>query len=155
MAAHGRTSLDDLLDMARAYVRDNLPGRCPRRLKLELDDGDRISHPVPLMAPPQPPAVPARLQPPAPRRHSADYRSVAWDGADHIFTPTQAAVVRLLWEAADNGTPCVGQEKLLEDAGSTAESLREVFREGGVQHPAWGVMLVPGEKRTYRLAGPS
>src|SRR5690349_14662743 len=56
-----------------------------------------------------------------PRRHGPDFASVAWDGACHTFTPTQARVVAILWAARDNGTPAVRQAYLLTESESDAE----------------------------------
>jgi hypothetical protein len=86
-------------------------------------------------------------------RHSLDFRSVTWGSRDYQFTPAQAAVVKALWEAADNGTPEMGQETLLDAAGSEGRRLRDVFKlsDGGM-HPAWGRFVVPGTSRgAYRL----
>jgi hypothetical protein len=83
-------------------------------------------------------------------RHSEDYRSVNWFGVSYIFTPLQAAIVRQLWEAAENGTPDVGGAALLENAGSdvSAKRLDLVFRG----HGAWKHMIVSQQKGLYRLA---
>jgi hypothetical protein len=86
-------------------------------------------------------------------RHSIDFRSVHWFGADHTFSATQAACVQVLWEAWENGTPEVGQATILEHPEVEAESKRlvDVFKG----HPAWGTMIVKGRTAgAYRLAGP-
>ena len=46
--------------------------------------------------------VPKRDPPPA-RRHSPDYRSVAWDGETYSFTRNQALCVKALWKAWEIG----------------------------------------------------
>jgi hypothetical protein len=88
---------------------------------------------------------------PAPRlarRHSCDYACVLWDGAFYSFTPTQGAIVRLLWREARRGTPELRGETLLEAAGSEGGSIAKVFDA----HPAWGVLIIPGTARgTYKL----
>lgn len=78
-----------------------------------------------------------------PFRHSPDFRGVHWYGTEYTFTPTQAAVVRILWEAFEKGTPEVGGVSLLDSAGSSCERLRDVFRK----HPAWDTMIVKGTRR--------
>jgi hypothetical protein len=84
-----------------------------------------------------------------PRRYSPDFACVAWDGAQHSFTPTQARVVAILWAARANGTPDLRQAYLLTESESDADRLLDVFNG----HPAWGTMIVPGPARgTYRLA---
>jgi hypothetical protein len=85
--------------------------------------------------------------------HSDDFRSVRWYGTEYVFTPMQAACVGVLWEAWKRGSPVVGQESILEAAGSGSARLRDVFDKG--QHPAWGSMIVPARKGSFRLAGPA
>lgn len=99
--------------------------------------------------------VPAywRASPPQPRQagnaHTVDFRSVNWDGQFHTFTETQAACVRILWEAWEQGVPEMGQHAVLEAADSDQKRLDAVF----AQHPAWGTMIVPGSTRgTFRLS---
>lgn len=84
-----------------------------------------------------------------PRRHSPDFRSVHWDGTDHAFTANQAAIVKQLWEAYENGTPDVGGDTLLVGADADTKQIKDVFKK----HPAWRSMIVEGStKGTYRLA---
>lgn len=84
-------------------------------------------------------------------RHSADFRSVDWFGTKHAFTLTQAACVRVLWEAWKNGTPELSQATILERAETASSRLANVFRN----HPAWETMIVSGQRKgTFRLAAP-
>jgi hypothetical protein len=87
---------------------------------------------------------------PARFRHGPDFRSCHWDGTDYTFTPTQAACVKVLWAAMENGTPDVGQQYILvEGAGAESQSLKDVFKGSR----AWRNMIVKGEKQgSYRLA---
>ena len=86
-----------------------------------------------------------------PARHSRDFASVNWYGTYYTFTAAQARVVAALWEAWQNGTPDVRQETLLDEAGSESRKLANLFRD----HPAWGVLIVPGAARgLYRLVSP-
>ncbi|MBC7818184.1 MAG: hypothetical protein IAG10_14955 [Planctomycetaceae bacterium] len=63
----------------------------------------------------------------------------------------QAACVKVLWEARQNGTPTVGDATVLELVESDSERLSLVFRD----HAAWGTMIVEGQtKGTHRLADP-
>lgn len=83
--------------------------------------------------------------------HSPDFRSVNWYGTPHEFKPMQAACVKVLWEAWQNGTSAVGDATVLELAQSDSERLPLVFRD----HAAWGTMIVDGQtKGTHRLADP-
>jgi hypothetical protein len=139
------SALQDLLDRVRAYCASVSPGSVPLSLRITLSDGQKIQHPIP----PASAAQQGRQLPPA--RHSSDFRSVHWYGTDYSFSPTQAACVRVLWEAWEDGIPDVGQAAILEAAGSETERLRSLF----VSHAAWGVLIVVGAgKGTYRLAQP-
>jgi hypothetical protein len=84
--------------------------------------------------------------------HANDFRSVRWYGTEYIFTPTQAACVRVLWDAWERGSPVVGQDLILETAGSTGARLRDVFDKG--RHPAWETMIVSPRKGAFRLNAP-
>jgi len=84
---------------------------------------------------------------------STDFRSLRWSGAVYSFTANQAAVVKLLLENWESGTPDVGDETLLHavDPESPPARLSTLFRD----HPAWGAMIVAGgTKGTHRLAEP-
>jgi hypothetical protein len=85
-------------------------------------------------------------------RHSPDFRSVFARGKSFSFSPAQASIVKQLWDALENDTPAVGQELLLEAAGSESKRLRDLFRKGdGTMHAAWGILIVPDTKGTFRL----
>ena len=82
------------------------------------------------------------------RAHSPDFRSVTWNYETFYLTPTQAAVVAILWQAWENGAPDVSGAYLLEAVDSTATRLLDLFRRS----PAWGRLIVRGAtKGTYRL----
>ena len=84
-------------------------------------------------------------------KHSPDFRSVDWFGETYTFSPIQAACVKFLWEAWENGTPEVGDSTILTSVESNSERLPLVFRD----HPAWNAMIVAGTtKGTHRLADP-
>jgi hypothetical protein len=99
---------------------------------------------------------PADGRPLARARHSKDFRSVHWFGTDYTFTEGQAAVVAILWEAWENGTPDVGHRYLLATAKLSNDRLPDVFKEKGMSHPAWGTMIQSnvGSKGTARLCPP-
>jgi hypothetical protein len=84
-------------------------------------------------------------------RHSADYRSVDWFGIHYDFTALQAPCIECLWEAWENGTPDLGQEFIMAQAGAESRRLVDLFKG----HGAWGTMIVPGAtKGAYRLQEP-
>lgn len=91
------------------------------------------------------------------KRHSADFRSVHWHGTDYSFTALQAACVKELWGAMENGTPEVGMGTILEITDSATSRLVDIFRgsDPNKRHPAWGTLIVDGTtKGTKRLACP-
>ena len=82
--------------------------------------------------------------------HSPDFSSVIWNGVEHSFTPMQAAIVDLLWQALENRTPDVHGSTLLEYAESQLQENR--IEPLFFRNPAWKTMIVRGKKRgTYRL----
>lgn len=140
-------SLFDLLSRVRDYCACVLPGDPAVSFCVRFASGQRIQHPIP-------PAMPAevRTRPRARRSASIDFRSVHWYGDSYTFTATQAACVKVLWEALDNGTEEVGQAIVLTEAGSECERLAPLF----IGHPAWGVMIVTGSRKgSYRLQVPA
>ena len=69
--------------------------------------------------------------------------------------------MRVLWEAWESGGHSLSQETIGYRIGSTAGrfELAKVFRQrkpgGGYEpHPAWGTMIQPDSKGSYRLAPP-
>lgn len=96
------------------------------------------------------------MEPPGTQRseigHSADYHSVRWYGERHTFSHQQAAVVALLWEAYENGTPNLSQEHLLDKSGSSGSRLRDVFRENGAMNAAWNTMIVESRRGVFHLS---
>lgn len=133
--------LHDLLARLASYCARVCPDEVPSDLRITFKSGRKLQHPFP-------PRGQQASRPQARYSHSADFRSVHWFGVDYTFSPTQAAVVRQLWEAWEDGTPELGAATLLEAAGSVCDRLPPLFQG----NPAWGVMLVKGEgKGTYRL----
>ncbi len=87
----------------------------------------------------------------SPTRHSPDFRSVHWYGVDYTFTSSQAAVVKVLWDAWENGTPDVSTSYLMESADLLSNRLVDTFRNNS----AWGTLVVDGAtKGSKRLADP-
>lgn len=82
--------------------------------------------------------------------HSIDFRSVKWNGRVFNFTPNQAAIIRVLWTAWENGTPDVGQDTLFDAADCITRRMSVVFRN----NPAWQTMVVSLRKGAYRLGEP-
>ncbi len=94
--------------------------------------------------------------------HSEDFTSVNWFGNRYQFSKgNQAQTVRVLWEAWEKGGHSLSQETIGEQIGSSASNfdLKKTFRirQGKlhVTHPAWGTMIQPSGKGTYRLVPPN
>jgi hypothetical protein len=139
--------LDDLFDAVRRFMVRRYPGEAIRSLTLRLQSGERVVLPRSIRC------VVAEAEPRRPQTnqtaHSPDFRSVNYHGHLFRFSATQAPVVKMLWEAHGNGAPDVGQQLLLEEAGSTCNRLLDLFKRS----PAWGSLIVAGEERgTFRLA---
>lgn len=89
---------------------------------------------------------------PAPIAVSIDGRSARWFGQLLEFTPQQAAVTRLLWDAYQNGTPTIGGETILAhiEAGSGTR-VQHIFDNS--RHPAWGTFIIAGGPRnSFRIS---
>jgi hypothetical protein len=98
---------------------------------------------------PQPDSPPSSETSPEPQEfdQSPDYASVNWLGQQYQFNKNQATCVRLLHEAWLEGTPYLSGDYLLREIES-ASKMSDLFK----RHPAWGSLIVPGERRaTYRL----
>jgi len=76
--------------------------------------------------------------------HGLDFRDVKWHETKYVFSPKQAACVRILWEAWERGNPWVADGTVLQKAGvGDRQRLRDVFKN----HPAWGTMIVQGPQQ--------
>lgn len=137
-------------DARRAAIALGYAALPVQAIELVLLGGLRVALPVIPDVPVQRPTADPR--PPA--RHSDDFRSVHWYGADYQFSPTQAAAIRSLWEAWENDTPDVGNDTLMTATESERGTrLRDLFRN----HPAWGELIVgtgTSGNRTFRLQVP-
>lgn len=90
-------------------------------------------------------------------KHLSDFQRVYYPGlspADFSFSPKQAKVVAVLWEARfELDNPDVDQAALLREADSDCGRLLDLFRRAGRTHPAWGTLIVPGARpASFRLA---
>jgi hypothetical protein len=124
-----------LFETIRAFAAALAPGDVPTFVHVDLASGKHFDLPIP-------PAAGAA-------RHGVDFRTFNVRDAEYAFTPTQAAVVKRLWEAWEEDTPDVGSDTLLEACGTTGGRLRDVFKGNA----AWGSLILPGVARgTFRLA---
>lgn len=73
--------------------------------------------------------VQSRLDPKLPTAHSLDFRSVRWFGEEYTFTKTQAACLKVMWEAWEQGTPDLDQQTILNEADADSKRLVDVFRD--------------------------
>jgi hypothetical protein len=137
-------SEESLFRAARHWTTEQYPGHQLAAVLLKIKG---IKRPVRL------PLPCTREEPVRIPRHSADFRSVNWFGVSYSFTALQAACVRVLWEAWENGTPEVSGERILESSDTDRDTRRidTVFQN----HPAWRTMIVGGStKGTYQLCAP-
>jgi hypothetical protein len=110
--------------------------RAEERARGDLQQAPTAPHPG--RQTPDPKPIAAAL----PRtRHSKDFRSVHWYGANYDFSEVQAAIIAVLWAACENGTPSVGHRTLLADAKAEYDRLPDVFKPKGEYHAAWGTMI--------------
>ncbi|HEV2418662.1 MAG TPA: hypothetical protein VGX94_12725 [Terriglobia bacterium] len=79
--------------------------------------------------------------------HSDDFRSVKFGGVSHTVTKSQAAVIRLLYEASLTEMPEVAHERIMETVGLRTSQLRDTFKGS----PLWGTLIVWSHKGLYRL----
>lgn len=75
------------------------------------------------------------------------YRSVQADGEQYYFGEMQSKIIRLLAEAAQQGTPWRSGKALLQEAGSQSYSLSNVFK----RHPIWKQVIQSDRRGYYRL----
>lgn len=130
-------SLWKMLESVRTVMQVLYPTLHADTLQVTFKEGVEFKMPMPACSTP---------------RHSTDFRSVQWFGVEYWFSPTQAKMVSVLWAAWENQTPDVAGETLLEESGSTASRVYDVFKG----HSSWGEMVAAGEtKGSVRLLEPS
>ncbi|MCD4728170.1 MAG: hypothetical protein K8R46_10940 [Pirellulales bacterium] len=89
----------------------------------------------------------------SPCRYAPGFRSVHWHGVDYSFTQNQAACIKELWTAWENGTPELDGLTVVTAADVAQARLVDVFKAKGGMHSAWGSLVVSGTtKGAYRLA---
>ena len=116
---------------------------------IRMSNGRRLVLPLPAYVVEVATSAHASAHNSPPTKHSPDFRSVHWFGASYTFTPGQAAVVKILWVAWENGTPEVGGDYLLGQSGLESGRMSDIFK----RHPAWSNMIVEGQGQgTFRLA---
>ena len=60
--------------------------------------------------------------------HYADYRTIRFNGQTHALTRNQAKIIRILHEAFERGTPCVGKATLLAAVESETGRVKRLFQ---------------------------
>jgi len=105
---------------------------------------------------PPPPAVlsgraegaPEPAEPACRFTHSDDYRSINFNGVKYTLTYNQATIIKILHDAFQRGTPCIGGAQLLAAVESETSRVQDSFKGS----PLWQTLVVSGECRgTYRL----
>lgn len=118
------------------YVAANFGDILPVELSIKLETGQRIVLPV----------RPLCGKPTATNTHSADFRSIVWEGESYRFSTLQSAAIELLWRSWESDAPDLSQDYILTEIGSESRSLSDLFKN----HKAWGKVVV-GENGIYRL----
>ena len=72
--------------------------------------------------------------------HSPDFASVRWNGHLYALAAKQRRVVKVLWDAFEQGSPCVSGDYLLEVAGAASPRVADLFKRS----PAWESLIVRG-----------
>jgi hypothetical protein len=81
-------------------------------------------------------------------RVSPDGRSVNLRGEVFTFTPTQARVFEILYDAYKNGTPEISETHIIHILGYEKGKVKDVFK----RHANWQKLIVKGERKdTFRL----
>jgi len=81
--------------------------------------------------------------------HSADYRSIKYNGIPYLLTKNQSTIIKRLHEAHLNGTPALGKDGLLSAIEAETSRVRDSFKGS----PLWGILIVSNcrPRGTYRL----
>jgi len=80
--------------------------------------------------------------------HAPDYSEIRLNGVSYVFTGSiQQAVVRILHEAAEAGSPWQSGKAVLAQARSTDTKMGHLFG----RHPCWGKLLLSNKRGQYRL----
>lgn len=139
----------DQLFAASDQVAEHLYSQSAITVSIELASGQVLRLPIAKQTRQLSPASQNENSPQA--KHSPDFRSINWFGQVYGFTALQSAIVSILWQAWESGSPDVGDQYLLEESGSESNRLDQLFRG----HPGWGVVIVPGlTVGTHRLQQP-
>ncbi|MDA1239406.1 MAG: hypothetical protein O2798_01040 [Chloroflexi bacterium] len=81
-------------------------------------------------------------------QHSRDYRTIVLRDQQHLLTAPQAAAVRKLHTAHQEGLPALSTRELLDDTQSNASKVSELFKRSS----AWPTVVVRADRRgMYRL----
>jgi len=84
--------------------------------------------------------------------HSPDYASVTWKGNQYTFSPLQAAAIKYLHEAYQNGTPDCNQASLLVEIGSNSNQVWHVFKDKKQGQKAWNDgLIISTRKGIFRI----
>src|SRR4051812_15637983 len=60
--------------------------------------------------------------------HTADFATVRWNGRTFALSPTQRAIINVLWQAHADGVPFVAEATLLTEVESAGKRVDELFR---------------------------
>jgi hypothetical protein len=80
-------------------------------------------------------------------QHSADYRSISFDGQHYTNTSRQAQIIEILHIAFLSGTPDLSDSHILEALDSPSSRLRDSFKGSEL----WGTLIISNRRGTRRL----
>jgi hypothetical protein len=131
-----KPSILDVIEAVRAHISADFPGVAAVEVQIELSNGRRYTLPIGGAK--------------ANDGHADDFSTATWLGKHYEFNFAQSQAVHLLWEAYEADSPSVNGAVLIENIETGSDRVSGVFKH----HPAWGTMIVPGERRnTWRLRG--
>lgn len=80
-------------------------------------------------------------------RHEADYSHVDFNGSSYAFGSLQARVIGKLHQASMTASPWLVGKQLLDDVGSSSQSLSQLFKS----KPTWKKLIDSDGRGRYRL----
>ncbi len=76
-----------------------------------------------------------------------DFTFIRWQGREIKFGETQGKVLRILWQAIEDGEPWVYGKRILSAIGSGSDRIKGIFRH----HKFWRELIEADSKGKYRL----
>ncbi len=81
---------------------------------------------------------------------SEDFTCFLWRGREYKFGEMQAKIIKMLWQARENGSPWLYGKRMLTEIGSKSNKLQNIFN----RNQQWHNIIVSDHKGKYRLNMP-